>query len=229
MICGVRAVVFDFFGTLTYGAPAAERRAGAHRVGSVLGVDPERFEVAMRASWAQRCTGAFGDLADTLAAIARRVGGSPMPEQLARACAMRRELERAYVRLRPEAVGVVRALRERGMRTGLVSDCTHELCECWTEVAVAPYLEATAFSVLLGVKKPDPRIYQHVCDELGVRPADCLYVGDGGSNELRGASAAGMRAVQIVCADHAEQLVYDPEVDWRGEQVANLNDLLTLV
>ncbi len=45
--------------------------------------------------------------------------------------------------------------------------------------------------------KPDPRMYRHVIDGLGVDPTRCLYVGDGGSNEHWGAAQHGMGTVWI--------------------------------
>ena len=35
-------------------------------------------------------------------------------------------------------------------------------------------------------------IYQHVCKNLGVAPSDCIFIGDGNSDELRGAAQVGM-------------------------------------
>ncbi len=49
----------------------------------------------------------------------------------------------------------------------------------------------------LGVRKPDPRIYQHALAAIGVRPEDAIFVGDGGSDEHRGARAVGMRTVLV--------------------------------
>jgi putative hydrolase of the HAD superfamily len=48
----------------------------------------------------------------------------------------------------------------------------------------------------LGVRKPDPRIYQHACDLLGVRPEDCVYLDDLGIN-LKPARALGMRTIKV--------------------------------
>src|ERR1041384_7009202 len=44
----------------------------------------------------------------------------------------------------------------------------------------------------LGLRKPDPRIYQHACDLLGVQPHDCVYLDDLGIN-LKPARALGLR------------------------------------
>ena len=46
------------------------------------------------------------------------------------------------------------------------------------------------------MKKPDSCIYEEAARRLGVTPSECLFVGDGGSDELPGAKAAGMTAIQ---------------------------------
>lgn len=48
----------------------------------------------------------------------------------------------------------------------------------------------------LGLRKPDPRIYQHACDVLGVQPEDCVYLDDLGIN-LKPARALGMRTIKV--------------------------------
>ena len=40
--------------------------------------------------------------------------------------------------------------------------------------------------------KPNSHIYQHACKNLGVAPSDCIFIGDGNSDELRGAAQVGM-------------------------------------
>lgn len=48
----------------------------------------------------------------------------------------------------------------------------------------------------IGVRKPDPRIYRHACDLLGVAPEDCIYLDDLGIN-LKPARALGMRTIKV--------------------------------
>ena len=54
----------------------------------------------------------------------------------------------------------------------------------------------------LGMRKPDPRIYQHACELLGVKPEDCIYLDDLGIN-LKPARALGMRTIKVVDPDAA--------------------------
>jgi putative hydrolase of the HAD superfamily len=48
----------------------------------------------------------------------------------------------------------------------------------------------------VGLRKPDPRIYQHACDLLGVSPDRCIYLDDLGIN-LKPARALGMRTIKV--------------------------------
>lgn len=48
----------------------------------------------------------------------------------------------------------------------------------------------------LGMRKPDPRIYRHACDLLGVQPEACVYLDDLGIN-LKPARAMGMRTIKV--------------------------------
>jgi len=54
----------------------------------------------------------------------------------------------------------------------------------------------------IGLRKPDPRIYQHACDLLGVPPDRCIYLDDLGIN-LKPARALGMRTIKVVDPDVA--------------------------
>lgn len=49
----------------------------------------------------------------------------------------------------------------------------------------------------LGLRKPDPRIYRHTCDLLGVAPEHCIYLDDLGIN-LKPARELGMRTIKVV-------------------------------
>ena len=56
--------------------------------------------------------------------------------------------------------------------------------------------EQVVESSKLGFRKPDPRIYRHACDLLGVAPERCIYLDDLGVN-LKPARAMGMRTIKV--------------------------------
>jgi putative hydrolase of the HAD superfamily len=53
-----------------------------------------------------------------------------------------------------------------------------------------------------GVRKPDPRIYQMMCEALNVEPAACIYLDDLGIN-CKPAAALGMHAIKVVSGEQA--------------------------
>lgn len=57
-------------------------------------------------------------------------------------------------------------------------------------------------SAKLGIRKPDPRIYDLMCDSLSVAPEECVYLDDLGSN-LKPARAMGMITIKVESAAQA--------------------------
>lgn len=195
----------------------------------MLGCDRGRFDAAVRASFTERATGRTGDPVATLRWLATQCGVEVSESQARAAYQHRLAAERAFMSPRPEALGVLAALRSRGLRVGVLSDCTHELAQLWPQLPFALYVDAPVFSVHTGIRKPAAAMYQAVCRQLRVAPQHCLYVGDGGSNELTGARAAGLRAVQLCGPEFADCHTYDAERDWRGEVISDLRDVLNML
>jgi putative hydrolase of the HAD superfamily len=124
---------------------------------------------------------------------------------------------------------VLAALRSRGLRVGLISDCSAELPTYFPELSVAPLIDVAVFSSLTGARKPEPANYLACCAGLGVAPSDCLYVGDGGSNELAGARAVGMRAVHLNIPAEQSAVVYGRHAAWDGDTISELGAILDFV
>ncbi len=53
-----------------------------------------------------------------------------------------------------------------------------------------------------GVRKPDPRIYQMMCEKLGVEPGECIYLDDLGIN-CKPAAQLGMHAIKVTSGEQA--------------------------
>jgi putative hydrolase of the HAD superfamily len=216
-----RAVLFDFFGTLTH----AVSRGPAHaHIARWLGCDPGAFSDALDRTFLDRARGGYGTASQSLRRVAESVGVRPSRAQLAAALPARLAAVRTDTRLRADAVPVLRTLRARGVRTALVSDCTHELPRYLPDLPVAPLLDACVYSIELGVCKPDPAMYLTACARLAVDPDECLYVGDGGSQELSGAEAVGMTAVRLTAWDLRGHLRFNEERRWGGRNARSLTD-----
>ncbi|GID25168.1 HAD family hydrolase [Paractinoplanes brasiliensis] len=221
-----RAVVFDFFGTLTRSVQRGPQHA---EIARSLGVDPETVRGVLDRTFRARARGRYGSAEATLRWVIEQAGGHPRTDQVLAGVPARVNALKADTRLRGDAVSVLAAIKRRGLRTALISDCTHELPAFLPSLPVAPLLDATIYSVRLGICKPDPRIYLAACEQLDVAPRECLYVGDGGSHELTGAAAVGMTPVRLAAPDLANHLVFDADTNFAGRTVRSLTEVVGLV
>jgi epoxide hydrolase-like predicted phosphatase len=94
--------------------------------------------------------------------------------------------------IRPDAemLAAVRRLHDAGVRTALVSNSRRE-----SDYDVGQLFDAIVLSGRLGIRKPDPRIYRHAAEAVGVPTGECIFVDDLGGN-LKPAKALGMRTIR---------------------------------
>ncbi len=93
-----------------------------------------------------------------------------------------------------DVIGALAQLRAAGIKLGLVSNCSVEEVASWDSSPLAPLFDAVTFSYRVGLAKPSREIYLRSCQDLGAMPERTAFVGDGGSDELNGATAAGLTA-----------------------------------
>ena len=190
----VKAVIFDLYETLVTQSGTDVPRAGA--LGASLGLDP----TAYRREWKQlRPLALRGELTfqEALLEIGRRLGVAIPIEHVRRACDERiRGNTAVFAKADAEVVELTRDLCRRGVRLATISNCMAEDVVPWPQSPFAPQFQCAVFSYAARVVKPDPRVYLDALEPLGVKPAEALYIGDGGDDELAGAERAGLRAAQ---------------------------------
>ena len=97
----------------------------------------------------------------------------------------------------PETQPVLGALREAGYYLGVISNSVGAMEEQLGRVGLAPCFRAILDSAVVGVEKPNPRIFQMALDAAQVLPDDALFVGDTYSTDIGGARTAGLHGVLI--------------------------------
>lgn len=78
----------------------------------------------------------------------------------------------------PDAPGVLAELRRREIPVGVVSDCGWDIRAVFTAHDLYGYIDAFDLSFEHGICKPDPRIFESACSQLGVEHSRTLMVGD---------------------------------------------------
>ena len=101
---------------------------------------------------------------------------------------------------RPRMLEAIRRIRARGLRVGALTNNwkigeprPHRLRE---------HFEVIIESSVVGLRKPDPRIYELACRELGVTPPETAFLDDIGTN-LKAARALGMTTIKVSDPDTA--------------------------
>ena len=226
-----QAVIFDLFGTLVDNPKyLADGRGGWDRmmrgVADALDMDVEVLQRVWSETEDQQFKGTFSTVEAYLKHVCQHVGVPANPVGIAEAVAIRLDYLKSVAIPRSDTMSTLVRLKDSGHKIGLLSDCVLEDALNWPHTPMAPLVDAAVLSCEVGLRKPDPRIYWMTCERLGVTPGNCLYVGDGGSGELTGASRVGMDAVLI-------RAPYDTSrgdrEDWDGAGISTLGEVLDLV
>ncbi len=201
----VRAVLFDMFETLVTHTCAPH--FFGREIAAMAQVPVEQFVPLWIATDEARTLGQ-ATLEDALRDILPRLGRQE--EELVQSIARKRREVKQYVFAHPDpdVPRLLEALKARGVAVGLVSNCYFEEAAVIRESALFPFFDAVCLSCEEGVCKPDAAIFRRCLMRLGLPAESCLYVGDGGSEELEAADALGMRACQAAW--------YLPRPAWRA-------------
>jgi putative hydrolase of the HAD superfamily len=188
-----RGVIFDLFHTLT----AAESQwSDLPWTADALGVDRRVWNDALmlRSRW--RLTGEVRDGVEIVRRLARDIDPAIPEEIIARAAAFRQErFHRALVNIPPGNLRVISELRDRGLSLALCSNADASEIAAWGVSPLSGRFDAEIFSCQVGAVKPEAMMYDLCLNRLGLSARECVFVGDGGSNELVGSRQAGLYSV----------------------------------
>ncbi|HET6350766.1 MAG TPA: HAD-IIIA family hydrolase [Coriobacteriia bacterium] len=90
-----------------------------------------------------------------------------------------------------------RRLKDAGVKVGLISNWDRRLPRIMEGLGLASYVDVTVVSAEVGLRKPDPRIFELALQQADVVPERAAHVGDHHYADIVGANAVGMTAVLI--------------------------------
>jgi putative hydrolase of the HAD superfamily len=100
-----------------------------------------------------------------------------------------------WTSLNEEMLAWVVALQDAGFPTAILSNMGEEmLCYMRQEFGWLAHFQHHTWSCELGIGKPDPAIYVHTCERLGVAPQQTLFLDDKPEN-IEAAASVGLNAV----------------------------------
>jgi len=194
-VLGLRVAPADFVEAEYAGRDAVEAAMAA----GMTGTDDERWTIYFRAM-----LGALG------------VGGE---EFAAAAPAIAEEHSRMHLwtATRPGTAEALETLRRHGLFVAVISNADGSVERLLADAGLREHLEFVVDSGLVGVEKPDPRIFEIALERSGVPPQEAMYVGDLYPVDVVGARAAGL-----------EPVLMDPLGRYGGRDCRTASDVPTL-
>ncbi|MBI2886080.1 MAG: HAD-IA family hydrolase [Chloroflexi bacterium] len=207
----VRAVLFDFMGTLARFVPeqAALLVAAAASQGVRLTEQDARRGFAAAGDWwvlqveqlplEERGPEERKELYRGFDVRVLQGGGVHLPEE--QAFLIFRELLRqgqgSRLALFDDVEPALQQLRARGVSLGMISNMGRELPQVLKTLGLGGYMATVVSSGEVGVSKPHPRIFRAALERAGLAPQEVLFVGDQYENDVLGARKVGITPILV--------------------------------
>lgn len=201
----VQAVFFDLFETLITEWEGNQKKA-TYSV-KELGLDEAFYKREWSLRRDRRMNGSFTDHQSALRDILKS-NSMPINEDVIDMIHKQRVHVKSvpFENINQDILTTLNKLREMKIKIGLISNCAPEEVEAWNTSPLVKLVDDVVFSYQVKQSKPYAEIYLTACGNLKVSPQDCIFIGDGGSNELQGAKDVGMKSFQATWFYPGEQI-----------------------
>jgi HAD superfamily hydrolase (TIGR01509 family) len=148
------------------------------RIAGELDVDLAALYRAYNLTRDERSVGAFDGQEGDMAAIVEAAGFESSPQLIGTLVALEREFAETGVELWEDSLPVVYELRQRGVKTALVSNCSHSTRGIVDRLGLVDAFDEVVLSFEVGLRKPDPAIYREALGRLDVEAGRAVFVDD---------------------------------------------------
>jgi HAD superfamily hydrolase (TIGR01549 family) len=205
----IRAVFFDFYGTLAGWEPAAgeiQRQAAAFEglevdAAAIDRAYPTANAMLDRENAIQRLALRTPEQRETFLAEYEQAllanAGYEVSLELARTIWLRVRSTPKELALYPDARSTIESIRDQGLSVGVISNMGTDLPDYLEHMGIAGLIKASVSSAEVGVAKPHPAVFEAALRKVGVVARDALHVGDGYESDVLGAAAAGLGALYL--------------------------------
>ncbi len=130
--------------------------------------------------------------------------------------------------LYPHIASALGSLKRAGYKVGLVSNTGRTwgrfLRPIQDDLGIGRYFDDRVFSDEIGVRKPEPGIFEAALEHLGLRPEEVAHVGDDLEADVAGSKGLGLRAVWFDIGRDSEHAVHDPSAPGTATPDAAIHD-----
>ena len=190
----IKAVMFDLYETLITEWGGSKYTDNMRLVD--LDVDSEAYRAVWDTLHAQRFTGEL-TFEQALIYCFNAIGEKPDMQKIDFVMEKRiRSKAECFKAINKNVISLLEELKKHGYLIGMISNCSEDEVIALSDSELYSFFDTVVLSYEVGICKPNKAIFDICCQRLNVKAEECLYVGDGGSNELPASTSVGMRAVQ---------------------------------
>jgi putative hydrolase of the HAD superfamily len=135
-------------------------------------------------------------------------------------------VSQAHWKIEKETWAALQELKERGYHLAIISNAgdDEDVQTLIDNAKIRGFFDVILTSAALGIRKPNPLIFQKVLDRMGMKPEQAVMVGDRLGADIFGALQAGMRGILITRradpdanSPYKEQVIPDAVIENLGE------------
>jgi putative hydrolase of the HAD superfamily len=196
----------------------------------MLGIDKTTWIKIADELYNERATGKINDPIQMIENMAHSINPGISKDRIAQATEARIKRYKDCIKnIDQKILNTIKFLKEHGKILGLISNSDVIDKIGWIDSALSYNFDVSIFSCDIGILKPDKLIYEAALKIIKKNPIDCLFIGDGGHDELKGAKESGMTTIlttNIIKSLWPEKI---ENIKKHADYVIdNINDLLEL-
>lgn len=137
--------------------------------------------------------------------------------------------KKSLIDIDPIIFSVLLDIKENGKKICLISNADIIDIMYWDRSPLNELFDEKIFSCEAGYLKPKNKIYEIALEKMNANPEKCIFIGDGGSDELKGAKEVGMKTIlagHLLKRDKEQHSALKEFADYYIEDFREIKDIL---
>jgi putative hydrolase of the HAD superfamily len=223
----IDVVFFDLFFTLI-----TPQYNDFRNENDVLGMAKEDWEKYAEDDglYLERATGRETNPQKIIESIVKKIGMTAGENQIKEIFKLRENrLKKSLIDVDYKIINALLDIKKSGKKLCLVSNADIIDAMYWNESPLNDLFDDTIFSYEVGYLKPQNEIYEIGLKKMNTIPQKCFFVGDGGSDELKGAKKLGMKTIQTGYLLEEERKDYNSIKNFADYYIKDFREIIDIV
>lgn len=138
-------------------------------------------------------------------------------------------MKNALTNVDPKILETLKALKQMGIKLCLISNADTIDVMYWNDSILSTYFDNVIFSYEIGYLKPEPQIYKVALDVMCTTPNQSFFIGDGGSDELKGAKGLGISTIFTEYLQKKDDIHYRKIILYADYHISDFTEVLEII